>query len=257
MRFEISDLLFAGFAKYALQSLKPEYGIEFFYEFGKDYYWDRMAADWGKRDLSIHGPCVAVNLADPADADYSAAFAQTLAYAAKIKASFVVAHTNEGWSGDRERTQRLVKSRLQEILALAERHNVAVLVENVGLRTKGNVLFDFDEYIALFDYLPTAGALLDTGHAHVNGWDLALAVQALGARLRACHIHDNSGAGDEHLPVGQGTINWPAYFAAIKKYAPQVTQVLEYSRGFTDANSLEEHILRLKQEYALQDAKED
>ena len=65
MKFEVSDLLFAGFPKFAMRSLSPELGIEFFYEFGKDYYWDNEIACWGKRDLSIHGPCVAVNLANP------------------------------------------------------------------------------------------------------------------------------------------------------------------------------------------------
>ena len=35
-----------------------------FYEFGKDYYWNNEVAAWGERALSVHGPCVAVNLAD-------------------------------------------------------------------------------------------------------------------------------------------------------------------------------------------------
>ena len=30
MRWEISDLLFAGFTKYALRELNKDYGIEFF-----------------------------------------------------------------------------------------------------------------------------------------------------------------------------------------------------------------------------------
>ena len=33
MKFEVSDLLFAGFPKYAMRDLSKEYGIEFFYEF--------------------------------------------------------------------------------------------------------------------------------------------------------------------------------------------------------------------------------
>ena len=71
MRWEISDLLFAGFTKYALRELNKDYGIEFFYEFGKDYYWDEEVAAWGKRSLSIHGPCVAVNLADKEQKNYA------------------------------------------------------------------------------------------------------------------------------------------------------------------------------------------
>lgn len=58
--------------------------------------------------------------------------------------------------------------------------------------------------------------MLDTGHAHVNGWDIPAVVKALGERLVACHVHDNDGNGDAHLPVGQGDIDWKAYFGAVK-----------------------------------------
>ena len=143
MKFEVSDLLFAGFPKYAMRDLSNEYGIEFFYEFGKDYYWDEEVAVWGKRSLSIHGPCVAVNLADKSHKNYAKIFAKTFAYAKKIKAGFVVVHTNEGWSGEREQVQNLVIRRLRNVLELGEQYNVQVLIENVGLRPKQSLLFDF------------------------------------------------------------------------------------------------------------------
>lgn len=251
MKFEVSDLLFAGFPKFAMRALSPEYGIEFFYEFGKDYYWDNEIACWGKRDLSIHGPCVAVNLANPEQTTYLEAFEATFTYAAKIKADFVVVHTNEEIGEDKEALKELVKQRLAEVIAMAEKHGVKVLIENVGLCCKNNVLFTYEDFLALFEQFPTADALLDTGHAHVNGWDLAKVVKDLGSRLKACHVHDNSGKGDEHLPVGQGTIAWESYFAAVKEYAPAATQVLEYSRGFANTASLEAHLQELKIQYGL------
>lgn len=48
MKFSVSDLLFPGFQKYPLRDCSSEYGIEFFYEFGKDYYWNEETASWGK-----------------------------------------------------------------------------------------------------------------------------------------------------------------------------------------------------------------
>lgn len=251
MRFEVSDLLFAGFTKGALQHLFPDYGIEFFYEFGKDYYWDDQVASWGKRSLSIHGPCVAINLAAPKQKNYTKVFTKTFAYAQKIGADFVVVHTNEGWEGDKEQVQARVVRRLRRLMALADKYGVQVLIENVGLRTKDSVLFDLPEYMSLFDVFPEAKALIDTGHAHVNGWDIPAVVQALGERLAACHIHDNDGNGDDHLPVGQGTIPWKEYFAAIKKYAPNAVQVLEYSRGFATTAELELHMEKLQKQYKL------
>ena len=251
MKFEVSDLLFAGFPKYAMRDLSKEYGIEFFYEFGKDYYWDNEVAAWGKRSLSIHGPCVAVNLADKSHKNYAKIFAKTFAYAKKIKAGFVVVHTNEGWSGEREQVQNLVIRRLRNVLELGEQYGVQVLIENVGLRPKQSLLFDLPEFMALLELFPEAGVLLDTGHANVNGWDIPAVVKTLGKRLVACHLHDNSGLGDEHLPIGQGSIDWEAYFKAIKKHAPKAIQVLEYCRGFESAAGLEQHIEELKEKYNL------
>lgn len=73
----------------------------------------------------------------------------------------------------------------------------------------------------------------------------------LGERLTACHVHDNDGSGDAHLPVGQGDIDWKAYFGAVKKYAPQATQVFEYCCGFNNTKDLEAHIAELKRNYKL------
>ena len=176
MNFEISDLLFPGFTKKALRELDSSYGIEFFYEFGKDYYWNEEVAAWGERSLSIHGPCVAVNLAD------AKVWEKTFAYAKKVKADFVVVHTNEELpaSEEQEAVQARVIRRLRKVVNLGKKYGVQVLIENVGLRPKESLLFDLAEYIALFDIFPEAGALLDTGHANVNGWEIPAVVEALG-----------------------------------------------------------------------------
>lgn len=105
MQWAVSDLAFAGFNKKYLSGLPLTYNIEFFYEFGTDHYWDTVLLPLAqnnkeKRTFSIHGPCVAVNLADSGDEYYLKAYAQTFTYAQKIKAEFVVVHTNEGYHGE-------------------------------------------------------------------------------------------------------------------------------------------------------------
>ena len=60
-------------------------------------------------------------------------------------------HTNEAIEGDKELLRARVIRRLRQIMNLGKRYGVKVLIENVGLRTKNNVLFDLPEYIALFD----------------------------------------------------------------------------------------------------------
>lgn len=251
MQVTISDLLFPGFTKFQLRNLNEAYGIEFFYEFGKDYYWNEELEAWGKRSLSIHGPCVAINLADPTHIDYVHVFNKTFAYAQKCGAEFVVVHTNELWTGEIKAIQEMVIKRLENIMLLAAKYDVTVAIENVGLRTKNSVLFDWHEFVKLFERFPQACALLDVGHAHVNGWDIPNTVRVLGDRLVACHVHDNDGNGDAHLPVGQGNVDWNGYFDVVKECAPNAVQVMEYCCGFADTAALEAHLDELKKEYSL------
>jgi sugar phosphate isomerase/epimerase len=53
------------------------------------------------------------------------------------------------------------------------------------------------------------GACLDTGHAHLAG-DLYPLVYKMAPYLRLLHVHDNKGHGDDHLPPGDGRIDWTA-----------------------------------------------
>jgi sugar phosphate isomerase/epimerase len=46
---------------------------------------------------------------------------------------------------------------------------------------------------------------LDTGHAHVNGQSPIAIADRVGPKLTEVHLHDNSGASDDHLVPGQGT----------------------------------------------------
>ena len=51
------------------------------------------------------------------------------------------------------------------------------------------------------------GACLDTGHAYLSG-DLPNLLRKLAPHLRMIHVHDNRGHFDDHLPPGDGTIDW-------------------------------------------------
>ena len=51
------------------------------------------------------------------------------------------------------------------------------------------------------------GACLDTGHAFLSG-DLPNLLRKLAGRLRMIHAHDNRRTFDDHLPPGDGEIDW-------------------------------------------------
>lgn len=51
-------------------------------------------------------------------------------------------------------------------------------------------------------------ACLDIGHAHYSQAPVTEWFDRLGDRIGAIHLSDNQGFFDDHLPLGQGSVNW-------------------------------------------------
>ena len=49
----------------------------------------------------------------------------------------------------------------------------------------------------------------------------------LGVYIAESHIHDNHGTSDEHLPVGEGLIDFKRFFPLLTQYAPDAVWTLE------------------------------
>lgn len=68
----------------------------------------------------------------------------------------------------------------------------------------------------------------DVGH-----WNMFTTVtmeewfQDLGAFIAESHIHDNHGQRDEHLPVGEGAIDFTAFFLLLQRHAPDAVWTIE------------------------------
>lgn len=61
------------------------------------------------------------------------------------------------------------------------------------------------------------GFCLDTGHLLMAGHDITFAIQKLGARLIALHVHDNDGYHDDHnAPYLGGIQNWNRFFLGLR-----------------------------------------
>lgn len=61
------------------------------------------------------------------------------------------------------------------------------------------------------------GILLDTGHMHVNGEDLAEGAAKLGPLLGHVDLDDNDGSADSHLAPGAGSIDFAPFAAALRQ----------------------------------------
>lgn len=81
---------------------------------------------------------------------------------------------------------------------------------------------------------PAAGLVLDVGHWHsfaggARHNDLRRWLEVMGPRLMHLHLHDNSGAGDEHVGMGEGSIPWAELFGFLDE------------RGLTPGVTFEPH----------------
>jgi sugar phosphate isomerase/epimerase len=70
------------------------------------------------------------------------------------------------------------------------------------------------------------GVCVDTGHAAISG-DLDNFILKLAGRLRMIHANDNRGAYDDHLPPGDGQIDWRRLLEELETTAFKGILVLE------------------------------
>lgn len=184
---------------------------------------------------TIHPPAWDINLTSENRATREAAFSEykkAIEFAGLIKAAHVVIHPGFCFSPafNKQTAQRRATEYIHELCQIAKPLNVKLAIENVGY--SGSSLFNQEEYTNFLNNIDeTAGFLIDTGHARLNNWDIPRLVKETKDRLLALHIHDNDGMGDDHLAIGEGTIEWRAVFAAINEYAPNCELILEYAPG--------------------------
>lgn len=74
---------------------------------------------------------------------------------------------------------------------------------------------------------PRIGVCLDFGHIHYSRMPMEQWFEILGERVGYLHLSDNNGLYDEHLPLGDGTVNWEAADALWKNTGKKMLLTLE------------------------------
>lgn len=113
---------------------------------------------------------------------------------------------------------------VDEIVAAAGPLGVKVALENIP-----NALATPEAVVAAIEHAPAwpgLGACLDFGHANLMG-GVVDAIETLSGHLLTTHVHDNGGRRDDHLPPGEGSIDWPGALAALKKVGYEGILMLE------------------------------
>ncbi len=110
---------------------------------------------------------------------------------------------------------KLLAENLAMILDYADARNI-----DVGIELEPGL---FLEYVPeLVDWIARLGhrrlgANLDIGHSQVLGEDIAESVRMLGGRIWNLHVEDIPGRKHYHMIPGQGTLDWPALFRALRE----------------------------------------
>jgi sugar phosphate isomerase/epimerase len=95
---------------------------------------------------------------------------------------------------------------MKDVCALAERYGLTIFTENLP----GNRLTRTGK--ELVRYIKDAGspnlkAVFDLGHNSLMNLNPRNEIVDLGVDLQHLHIHDNHGKADEHIPLGEGTVD--------------------------------------------------
>lgn len=194
--------------------------------------------------LTFHGPFVDCEAASAPDSEERRHFLDCWRRAFDVYQEFgarsIVLHTHHMQNipeADKDTLRGYATEAIQAVANMAVERKINLTVENVGVRTKSGVLFDQDQYLALFEQLPAeVGSLIDIGHAFINHWDVPHAPRTLGTRIHSFHLHNNNGSADSHRPMFEPGNYYTAeemceLLLLTNRTAPNAEWILEYAPG--------------------------
>lgn len=190
-----------------------------------------------KLAFSLHGPYS--NIGALLDSRWQGAVAEqleALEIAERLGAATYTVHC--GWVEKKYASSELVaecRNRVGRALRQmqASCDNVEICLENQNSAEEGKIncavtVPDLHEMADLSNGL--VGFTFDIGHANVLGVDPIDFFLALGPdRVCVGHLHDNRGSEDDHLPLGQGNIDWKAFLKEYLKRGCTFPLLLELS----------------------------
>jgi sugar phosphate isomerase/epimerase len=172
-------------------------------------------------NFSIHAPYADTNLS--ADDDLIREWIlkrirSSIRFASELDARCVVVHP--GWT---TATDRFMKGRAWELnmrsihwlLRYAEEYGVSLQIENVPEPTP-YILVSVDDFDLFYGEMElNIGMVLDVAHANLRD-EVYEFMARHKDKIRHIHVSDNDGTVDQHLPIGDGRIDWGRVVKAAK-----------------------------------------
>lgn len=115
-----------------------------------------------------------------------------------------------------------LRQSIVELLDYSDRTNLKLLIEPAHSAESTLILTITDGLRMIRDIgSERLGICLDTGHANINGEDLAQVVSELKNVPLHIHIDDNNGDSDAHLIPGEGRIDYAPFVRALSEISYQ------------------------------------
>ena len=175
--------------------------------------------DLGLETYSFHAPFsdrIDITSPDPQAREFALReLLQAAQAAAILKVRYFVIHPGpeKATLPEHERFWRMENAVgvLNQALAHCKRLGVGLVLENMLPHLFAGRTRDLLWILGALDSTEV-GVCLDTGHAYL-GKDLAGVVHKLSGHLWMVHASDNHGHYDDHLPPGEGDVDWAAFLA--------------------------------------------
>ncbi|MFX0162372.1 MAG: sugar phosphate isomerase/epimerase family protein [Candidatus Hodarchaeota archaeon] len=196
---------------------------------------------------SIHATFIDINIASFHSSIRKASIKRIqscLNLASKLDAKWVTVHCGHFLPtplATLESALKMSLNSLKEIASKAEELDLKIGLENKECtRNYRNIFINAEEGLWLLENIEKdcVGFIFDFGHANICKNNLADFYRKLKEKLIAVHVHDNNGNFDQHLPVGQGTINFEQILK-IKTPENIVIECDEEKQIITSKNAIE------------------
>ena len=186
------------------------------------------ALDW-EHTLSIHGPFMDLS-PGAIDKNIAAAslerYLQVISLSKILKPDVVVFHSGyekwkyagnvELWVNQSIRTWRAVMDE-------AEKIGVKVAIENIVDEEPGHL-----KYLAEKMAHPLFGLCLDVGHREMfSSLSTAQWAEGMHPYIFELHLHDNMGKNDDHMPIGDGKVDFAGLFGKLNELGANPVHTLE------------------------------
>jgi sugar phosphate isomerase/epimerase len=187
--------------------------------------------EFGAQDLRVtmHGPYMGLN---PGSADELKrlqtveVYRHALDVASYFRPVSIVMHAGydqAAFGSDVEHWMNQSLKTWPVVLAEAARLDTTIAAENIFEKNPQTLKLLIETVSS-----PNLRACLDSGHINIYS-EVAPEVwlEELGGLIAELHLHDNNGKTDEHLPLGEGAIDFDAYFEAVRSYCADPIYTIE------------------------------